>query len=377
MMNFFVQHALESSLAAAGLGLLASFGLIAWIRSRSDGNDRMREVAAAIQEGAAAYLNRQLQAISLVALVLFGAIVWLKNLPTGIGFVIGAACSLAAGFFGMRIAVMANVRTAEAASKGRTAALRTAFNGGAVTGLLVVALALLSIGGFYMVALKWVGLRAAIDSLTGLALGSSLVSVFARLGGGIYTKAADVGADLVGKIESKLEEDDPRNPATIADNVGDNVGDCAGMAADVFETYAVSLIGCVLVAFLTVIGGNGQPDPNALVYPFIIGGVSILSAILGILTVNYGKGNPTKLISFGVLVSALASAAALWPLTHAFFPNGLPIDGKICTANGIYFASLVGLLMTFVVLLITNYYTSTHYRPVQHIAKASETGHAT
>ncbi len=377
MMNFLVTHALESSLAAAGLGLLAAFGLIAWIRSRSDGNDRMREVAAAIQEGAAAYLNRQLQAVSLIAFALFIAIVSLENLPTGLGFIVGAACSLAAGFFGMRIAVMANVRTAEAASKGRTAALRTAFNGGAVTGLLVVGLALLSIGAFYMIALKWVGLRAAIDSLTGLALGSSLVSVFARLGGGIYTKAADVGADLVGKIESKLEEDDPRNPATIADNVGDNVGDCAGMAADVFETYAVSLIGCVLVAFLTVIGANGQPDPQALVYPFIIGGVSILSAILGILTVNYGKGNPTRLISLGVLVSALASAAALWPLTHAFFPNGLPIDGRICSANGIYFASLVGLLMTFVVLLITNYYTSTHYRPVQHIAKASETGHAT
>ncbi len=377
MMNFLVQHALESSLAAAVLGLLAAFGLILWVRSRSDGNDRMREVAAAIQEGAAAYLNRQLQAISVIALILFAAIVWLKNLPTGVGFVVGAACSLAAGFFGMRIAVMANVRTAEAASKGRTAALRAAFNGGAVTGLLVVALALLSIGLFYMIAVPMVGLRAAIDSLTGLALGSSLVSVFARLGGGIYTKAADVGADLVGKIESKLEEDDPRNPATIADNVGDNVGDCAGMAADVFETYAVSLIGCVLVAFLTVIGANGQPDPNALVYPFMLGGVSILSAILGILTVNYGKGNPTKLISLGVLVSALVSAAALWPLTHAFFPNGLPIDGRICTANGIYFASLVGLLMTFVVLLITNYYTSTHYRPVQHIAKASETGHAT
>ena len=377
MMNFLVQYALESSLAAAGLGLLAAFGLIAWIRSRPDGNDRMREVAAAIQEGAAAYLNRQLQAISVIALVLFGAIVWLKNLPTGLGFIVGASCSLAAGFFGMRIAVMANVRTAEAASKGRTAALRAAFNGGAVTGLLVVALALLSIGAFYMIAVQWVGLRAAIDSLTGLALGSSLVSVFARLGGGIYTKAADVGADLVGKIESKLEEDDPRNPATIADNVGDNVGDCAGMAADVFETYAVSLIGCVLVAFLTVIGANGQPDPHALVYPFMLGGVSILSAVLGILTVNYGKGNPTKLISLGVLVSAIASAAALWPLTHAFFPNGLPIDGRICSANGIYFASLVGLLMTFVVLLITNYYTSTHYRPVQHIAKASETGHAT
>jgi len=284
---------------------------------------------------------------------------------------------LAAGFFGMRIAVMANVRTAQAATIGRTAALRNAFNGGAVTGLLVVALALLSIGAFYMIASQYLGLCAAIDSLTGLALGASLVSVFARLGGGIYTKAADVGADLVGKIESKLEEDDPRNPATIADNVGDNVGDCAGMAADVFETYAVSLIGCVLVAYLTVFRGDGQPDPAALTYPFVLGGVSILSAILGILTVNFGKGNPTRLLSLGVLVSALASAAALWPLTHIFFPNGLSHDGQIATTHGIYFASLVGLLMTFVVLLITNYYTSTHYSPVRHIAKASETGHAT
>ena len=337
----------------------------------------MREVAAAIQEGAAAYLHRQLQAVSLIALILLAAICYLKNLPTGIGFVVGAACSLVAGFAGMRIAVMANVRTAQAATVSRTAALRNAFNGGAVTGLLVVALALLSIGTFYLVASRWLGLRAAIDSLTGLALGASLVSVFARLGGGIYTKAADVGADLVGKLESQLEEDDPRNPATIADNVGDNVGDCAGMAADVFETYAVSLIGCILVAYLTVFGGDGQPDPAALAYPFVVGGVSILSALLGILTVNFGKGNPTRLLSLGVLVSALASAAALWPLTHMFFPEGLRHDGQIASTNGIYFASLVGLLMTFVVLLITNYYTSTHCAPVRHIAKASETGHAT
>jgi len=377
MTNFLFTYALPSSLIAAGIGLVAAIGLIAWIKRQSDGNDRMREVAAAIQEGAAAYLNRQLQAVSAIAILLFFAICYFKNLPTGIGFIVGAACSLAAGFFGMRIAVMANVRTAQAATIGRTAALRNAFNGGAVTGLLVVALALLSIGAFYMVASQYLGLRAAIDSLTGLALGASLVSVFARLGGGIYTKAADVGADLVGKIESKLEEDDPRNPATIADNVGDNVGDCAGMAADVFETYAVSLIGCVLVAYLTVFRGDGQPDPAALTYPFVLGGVSILSAILGILTVNFGKGNPTRLLSLGVLVSALASAAALWPLTHIFFPNGLSHDGQIATTHGIYFASLVGLLMTFVVLLITNYYTSTHYSPVRHIAKASETGHAT
>ena len=377
MSNLLLNNAVLFSLISAAVGLAAAVALILWIKRQPEGNERMREVAAAIQEGAAAYLHRQLQAVSLIALLLLAAICYLKNLPTGIGFVVGAACSLVAGFAGMRIAVMANVRTAQAATVSRTAALRNAFNGGAVTGLLVVALALLSIGTFYLVASRWLGLRAAIDSLTGLALGASLVSVFARLGGGIYTKAADVGADLVGKLESQLEEDDPRNPATIADNVGDNVGDCAGMAADVFETYAVSLIGCILVAYLTVFGGDGQPDPAALAYPFVVGGVSILSALLGILTVNFGKGNPTRLLSLGVLVSALASAAALWPLTHMFFPEGIRHDGQIASTNGIYFASLVGLLMTFVVLLITNYYTSTHCAPVRHIAKASETGHAT
>jgi K(+)-stimulated pyrophosphate-energized sodium pump len=377
MSNFLLNNAVLFSLISAAVGLAAAVALILWIKRQPAGNERMCEVATAIQEGAAAYLHRQLQAVSIIALVLLAAICYLKNIPTGIGFVVGAACSLVAGFAGMRIAVMANVRTAQAATISRTAALRNAFNGGAVTGLLVVALALLSIGTFYLVASRWLGLRAAIDSLTGLALGASLVSVFARLGGGIYTKAADVGADLVGKLESQLEEDDPRNPATIADNVGDNVGDCAGMAADVFETYAVSLIGCILVAYLTVFGGDGQPDPAALAYPFVVGGVSILSAILGILTVNFGKGNPTRLLSLGVLVSALASAAVLWPLTHVFFPEGLRHDGQIASTNGIYLASLVGLLMTFVVLLITNYYTSTHCAPVRHIAKASETGHAT
>ena len=377
MNNFLLNNAVLFSLISAAVGLAAAVALILWIKRQPAGNERMCEVATAIQEGAAAYLHRQLQAVSIIALVLLAAICYLKNIPTGIGFVVGAACSLVAGFAGMRIAVMANVRTAQAATRSRTAALRNAFNGGAVTGLLVVALALLSIGTFYLVASRWLGLRAAIDSLTGLALGASLVSVFARLGGGIYTKAADVGADLVGKLESQLEEDDPRNPATIADNVGDNVGDCAGMAADVFETYAVSLIGCILVAYLTVFGGDGQPDPAALAYPFVVGGVSILSAILGILTVNFGKGNPTRLLSLGVLVSALASAAVLWPLTHVFFPEGLRHDGQIASTNGIYLASLVGLLMTFVVLLITNYYTSTNCAPVRHIAKASETGHAT
>src|SRR2546421_90418 len=247
-----------------------------------------------------------------------------------------------------------------------------AFNGGAVTGLLVVGLALLAVGGFYSLAGKIVGHDIAVRSLVGLALGGSLISVFARLGGGIYTKAADVGADLVGKIESGLEEDDPRNPATIADNVGDNVGDCAGMAADVFETYAVSLIGAILVGALTVASA-----PAAIVYPFVLGGISVLGAVCGILFVNFGGGKPAGVLMGAVGMSALVSAILFWPATHRLFPNGVMIGGVLRSPNDLYFASLIGLLMTGIVVVITNYYTSTHYRPVQKIARASETGHAT
>jgi K(+)-stimulated pyrophosphate-energized sodium pump len=360
------------SMLCAVVGLCCAFFLIARILRCSPGNDRMQQIAAAIQEGAKAYLHRQVRTIGVIAIVLFALLFFFKDHATSVGFVIGAVCSLAAGYIGMRIAVLANTRTTQAASASRTGALRIAFNGGAVTGLLVVGLALLSVGIFYYLASKAIGHDDAVRSLVGLALGASLISVFARLGGGIYTKAADVGADLVGKIEKGLEEDDPRNPATIADNVGDNVGDCAGMAADVFETYAVSLIGAILVAALTI-----SAEPAAIIYPFVLGGISVLGAICGILFVSIAPGKPASVLMGSVGASALVSAILFWPATHHLFPNGVMIGGVQRSANDLYFASLIGLLMTGIVVLITNYYTSMSYEPVQRIARASETGHAT
>ncbi|MDQ6860401.1 MAG: sodium-translocating pyrophosphatase [Verrucomicrobiota bacterium] len=356
---------------AAG-GLVFAFFLIRAVISRSPGNEQMRYIAGAIEEGAKAYLRRQVVTISAIALVIFVLLFIFRDGATALGFLIGAACSLAAGYIGMRIAVLANVRTAFAATTSRTGALRVAFNGGAVTGLLVVGLALLAVGIFYTVAGKMIGHDAAVRSLIGLALGASLISVFARLGGGIYTKAADVGADLVGKIEQNLDEDDPRNPATIADNVGDNVGDCAGMAADVFETYAVSLIGAILVGALTV-----ASSPAAIVYPFVLGGISVLGAIIGIVFVNVTTLKPGTALMGAVGASALVSAVLFWPATHMLFPNGIAPGGIARSANALYASALVGLVLTFVVVLITNYYTSTAYSPVRKIAKASETGHAT
>ena len=360
------------SMVCAALGLVFAFLLIKAVIRLSAGNDRMRQIAGAVEEGAKAYLRRQVVTISIIALVIFGLLFKFRDAPTALGFLIGAFCSLAAGYIGMRIAVLANTRTAQAASQSRSAAMRVAFNGGAVTGLLVVGLALLSVGIFYTLVNRWLGHDMAIKSLVGLALGASLISVFARLGGGIYTKAADVGADLVGKIESNLEEDDPRNPATIADNVGDNVGDCAGMAADVFETYAVSLIGAILVGALTL-----GTYPAAIVYPFVLGGISVLGAVLGILFVNLSGGKPATVLMGAVGASAVVSAILYWPATHMLFPNAVNIGGIDRTANDLYWASLVGLLMTGIVVVITNYYTSTAYAPVRKIAKASETGHAT
>jgi K(+)-stimulated pyrophosphate-energized sodium pump len=362
----------QLSMLCAVIGLIFAFLLIAVIVRSSPGNERMREISAAVQEGAKAYLKRQVVTISVIAVIIFVLLFIFKDHPTAIGFVIGAFCSLAAGYIGMRIAVLANVRAAQAASHTRTAALRMAFNGGAVTGLLVVGLALLAVAIFYSVAGKMVGHDMAIRSLVGLALGGSLISVFARLGGGIYTKAADVGADLVGKIESGLEEDDPRNPAVIADNVGDNVGDCAGMAADVFETYAVSLIGAMLVGVLTL-----ATEPAAIIYPFVLGGISVLGAICGVLFVNLARGKPASVLMGAVVTSAIISAILFWPATHRLFPNGITIGGIARSPTQLYFASVIGLVMTAVVVVITNYYTSMRYQPVQKIARASETGHAT
>ena len=360
------------SMAGAAIGLAAAFILIALVIRSPSGNDRMREISAAVQEGAKAYLNRQVKTISVIAVVIFILLFVFKDHSTAIGFVVGAFCSLAAGFIGMRVAVLANGRTAQAATVARLNALRMGFNGGSVTGLLVVGLALLSVSIFYTIAAKLIGSDPAIRSLVGLALGGSLISVFARLGGGIYTKAADVGADLVGKIETGLEEDDPRNPAVIADNVGDNVGDCAGMAADVFETYAVSLVGAILAGLLTL-GANQA----AIVYPFVLGGISVLGAIFGILFVNVARGKPTAVLMGAVMINALVSAILFWPATHNLFPSGVNIDGALRPTAHLYFASLVGLVMTPIIVALTNYYTSSHYRPVQKIAYASETGHAT
>jgi K(+)-stimulated pyrophosphate-energized sodium pump len=247
-----------------------------------------------------------------------------------------------------------------------------AFNGGAVTGLLVVGLGLLSVGIFLLIGEQLFGREKAISSLVGLALGASLIGVFARLGGGIYTKAADVGADLVGKLESHWDEDDPRNPATIADNVGDNVGDCAGMAADVFETYAISIIGTILVGFLTM-----AETPQAVVYPFLFAGISVLGAIVGIYYVNKRKTDPASLLVQGVVVSSLVSAVLYWPATTVLFPSTFKIGGETHTSFQVYLATLIGLAMTGVIVAITNYYTSKKFSPVRKIAQASETGHAT
>jgi K(+)-stimulated pyrophosphate-energized sodium pump len=361
------------ALLCAIVGLGFAYFLIRRILASSPGNDRMKQIANAIEEGAKAYLNRQIISIGAIAVVIFIILIFARGAFTSLGFLIGAVCSLGAGYIGMRIAVLSNCRTAQAATISRVLALRAAFNGGAVTGLLVVGLALLSVGLFYKVGLAVLGNQEqAVSSLVGLALGSSLISVFARLGGGIYTKAADVGADLVGKIESNLDEDDPRNPATIADNVGDNVGDCAGMAADVFETYAVSLIGAILVGSLTV-----KDSPEAIVFPFILGGISVIGAILGIVWVNFRQADPTRVLVEAVGASALVSAVLFWPATALLFPGSIQVGSATYTPGQIYLSALIGLAMTGAIVVITNYYTSTAYRPVRKIAKASETGHAT
>jgi K(+)-stimulated pyrophosphate-energized sodium pump len=349
---------------AVGYGI----GLTIWLLRLPAGNERMREIATAIQEGASAYLRRQYQTIAIVAIVPFLLIGFYDKLGwgTAIGFVIGATLSAAAGFIGMNVAVRSNVRTAEAAKHGLKPALNVAFRAGSVTGLLVVGLGLLGVAGYYWVLTGWLGNspESAIDDLVGLAFGGSLISVFARLGGGIYTKAADVGADLVGKIEAGIPEDDPRNPAVIADNVGDNVGDCAGMAADLFETYAVTAVAVMLLA-------SAFPASQLWLYPLGIGGISILASIIGTFFARVGRdGSIMNALYKSVIVATLLSAVGFIPVTTAF-------DGDTFSFWNLYGSALIGLGITFLLVAITEYYTGTRWGPVKSISSASRTGHAT
>jgi len=355
--SFGLPFALAASVAAILFGVLTSFKIVAL----PAGSPKMREIADAIAEGASAFLKRQYTVIAIVAAILF-ILIWALITPqAAIGFLIGAAASAACGFIGMNISVRANVRTAEAAKMGLAEALSVAFAGGSVTGLLVVGLSLLSVAGFF-------GATGDVNSLVGLAFGASLISIFARLGGGIFTKGADVGADLVGKTEANIPEDDPRNPATIADNVGDNVGDCAGMAADLFETYAVTLIAAMLLGSLIFKNGVGP-----LLYPIVLGSVGIIATIIATLFVRLPRNKSIMgALYVGLIVAAALSALGFYPATLIMMNQ----NGAFDPIN-IYLASLVGIVVTLLMVFITEYFTATKYKPVQHIAEASTTGHAT
>jgi len=364
-MNLFIIFAIVSSLVAIVYGLF----LIKVVMSKPTGDKKMQEIAGAIQQGAKAYLNRQYKTIGIIAAVLFlvigiiPALGWLMALS----FIFGAILSAVAGYIGMNVSVRANIRTTEAAKSGLKEALSVAFKGGAVTGLLVVGLALLGVTTFYVVAKTFVG-DGAVKALIGLSFGASLISVFARLGGGIFTKAADVGADLVGKVEAGIPEDDPRNPAVIADNVGDNVGDCAGMAADLFETYAVTSVATMLLGSLVFVSYE-----NAVIYPLAIGAMAIIASIIGTWFVKLGKNNNIMGALYkGLIAAGLLSAIGFYPIT-----KWLMSDQTVYSVNALYMCALVGIAVTALIVVITEYFTSTAYNPVKSIAQASVSGHGT
>src|SRR5688500_12307653 len=367
-MDFFNDHAVAFALICAAIGVGFGLYFTMWLLRQPAGSERMQEIARAIQEGAAAYLRRQYITIAGVALVPFLLLGFYNELGwgTAIGFAVGAILSAAAGFIGMNVAVRSNVRTAEAAKQGLRPAFNVAFRAGSVAGLLVVGLGLLGVAGYYgvLTGLLDNSQDSAIDDLIGLAFGGSLISVFARLGGGIFTKAADVGADLVGKIEAGIPEDDPRNPAVIADNVGDNVGDCAGMAADLFETYAVTAVAVMLL-------GTAFPAGNLPLFPLALGGISILASVIGIYFARIGPGGSIiNALYKSVLVATVLSAIGFIPVTLAF-------DEGRFSFGELYGASLIGLAITFALVAITEYYTGTRWGPVTSIARSSQTGHAT